>query len=218
MEIDYYGFKFRFYRKKNYNNCFFCVSFIIANLLTVKVIDISFLGMATPAGVLIYPLVYILTNVITGVYGEKAAHRTLILGICTDILFVFMTSLILILPSPSYYTGDSSLQFVFTQTPRILVASYISYLIGNLATSKLTAIVNRGNSNLRAKNLGAIFTGELIDNIVFIGLTFIGSMAIIDIVIMIFSHWIISIIWNVIAQPFTEMTINWAKKGQSDVN
>ena len=145
---------------------------------------------------------------------KKAAQRTLILGIATNVLFVFMTTLILVLPSPSFYTGDSSLAFVFTQTPRILIASYFSYLMGNLTTAKLTTIVNKGNSLLHVKNLGAIFTGELVDNIIFIGLSFIGTVAIVDVVIMIFSHWIISIVWNIIAKTFTEKVTSWAKKGK----
>ena len=200
---------FDFTEKRIIITSFFCVAFIIANLITVKIIDVNFLGMQTPAGVLIYPLIYILTNVITNVYGEKAAQRTLILGIATNVLFVFMTTLILVLPSPSFYTGDSSLAFVFTQTPRILIASYFSYLMGNFTTNE-----NKGNSLLRVKNLGAIFTGELVDNIIFIGLSFIGTVAIVDVVIMIFSHWIISIVWNIIAQPFTEKVTSWAKKGK----
>ena len=193
---------------------FFCISFVIANLITVKIIDVHFLGMVVPAGVLIYPLVYILTNVITDVYGEKAAHRTLLLGLGTDILFVGMTSLILILPSPAFYTGDTALQFVFTQTPRILVASYISYIVGNLVNARLTAIVNRGEnpSFNTLKNLGAIATGELVDNIIFIGMAFIFTVPITEVIIMIITHWVLSLIWNVIAQPFTAKTIKWAQK------
>ena len=203
-----------FTEKRIVLTAFFCMSFTIANLITVKIIDLNFLGMETPAGVLIYPLVYILTNVITDVYGEKAAQRTIILGLCVDVLFVFMTTLILFLPSPAYYTGDSSLAFVFTQTPRILVASYISYLIGNFVNARVTAIINRGQEYSAIKNLGAIAFGELIDNIIFIGLAFIGVFAVGDIVIMIFSHWILSLIWNVIAQPFTNRTVKWAEKGK----
>lgn len=204
---------FDYTEKRIIITAFFCVSFIIANLITVKIIDINFLGMQTPAGVLIYPLVYVLTNVITEVYGEKAAHKTLILGLCTDILFVFMTTLQLVLPSPANYQGDAALTFVFTQTPRILVASYISYLIGNLVNARLTTIVNRGTSHLTIKNLGAIATGELVDNIVFIGLAFIFSVPFVEVVIMIITHWLLSLVWIVIAQPFTERTVRWARKG-----
>ena len=209
---------FDFTEKRVIITAFFCMAFTIANLITVKIINIDVLGMETPAGVLIYPLVYILTNVITEVYGEKAARRTIILGLCVDVLFVFMTTLILFLPSPSYFTGDSSLAFVFTQTPRILVASYISYLIGNFVNARVTSIVNRSGNYSTVKNLGAIALGELVDNFIFIGLAFIGAYSVVDILIMIFSHWILSLIWNVIAQPFTNKTVKWAEKGKPTTN
>ena len=208
------NFNFDFTEKRVIITAFFCMAFTIANLITVKIINIGFLGMETPAGVLIYPLVYILTNVIADVYGERTARRTIILGLCVDVLFVFMTSLILFLPSPASYTGDSSLAFVFTQTPRILVASYISYLIGNFVNARITTIVNSGNNYSAVKNLGVIAFSELIDNFVFIGLAFIGVFPVAEILIMIFSHWILSLIWSAIAQPFTNMTVRWAEKGK----
>jgi uncharacterized integral membrane protein (TIGR00697 family) len=170
--------------------------------------------METPAGVLIYPLVYILTNVIADVYGERTARTTIILGICVDVLFVFMTTLILFLPSPAFFTGDSSLAFVFTQTPRILVASYISYLIGNLVNARLTTIVNKGTDYSSIKNYAVIGFSQLVDNFVFIGLAFVGMYSVVDILIMIFTHWLLSLIWSAIAQPFTTMTVRWAEKGK----
>jgi uncharacterized integral membrane protein (TIGR00697 family) len=170
--------------------------------------------METPAGVLIYPLVYILTNIIADVYGERTAQRTLILGIAVDVLFVCMTTLILFLPSPSFYTGDSSLAFVFTQTPRILVASYIRYLIGNFVNARLTVIVNRGREYSSVLNFGVIGFSQLIDNFVFLGLAFVGVYPPVEILIMVFSHWVLSLIWTVIAQPFTTMTVKWAEKGK----
>lgn len=205
---------FDFTEKRVIITAFFCMAFTIANLITVKIINIGFLGMETPAGVLIYPLVYILTNVIADVYGERTARRTIILGLSVDVLFVFMTTLILFLPSPATFTGDLSLAFVFTQTPRILVASYISYLIGNFVNARITTIVNSGNEYSAVKNLGVIAFSELIDNFVFIGLAFIGVFPVAEILIMIISHWVLSLIWSAIAQPFTNMTVRWAEKGK----
>ena len=125
-----------------------------------------------------------------------------------------MTTLILVLPSPAYFTGDSSLAFVFTQTPRILVASYISYLIGNFVNAKITAKVNASKEYSSTKNLGILAFRELVDNFIFIGLAFIGVYAVTDILIMIISHWVLSLIWTAIAQPFTKMTVKWAEKGK----
>ncbi len=190
----------------------FCVSFIIANVITVKILNLGFWGLDVPAGVLIYPLVYILTNVITEVYGEKAAHKTIVLGLLTNLLFVVVTTIAMIIPGPAYYTGQSSIEFVFTQTPRILLASYISYVIGNLVNARLTSIVNRGTNSkfTQIKNIGAIAFGELLDNIIFIGLVFIGQVPILEIGIMILVHFTIMLIWNVLAQPFTNRTVKWA--------
>ncbi|MDD3408140.1 MAG: VUT family protein, partial [Methanobacteriaceae archaeon] len=58
----------------------------------MKILNLGFWGLDVPAGVLIYPLVYILTNVITEVYGEKAAHKTIVLGLLTNLLFVVVTT------------------------------------------------------------------------------------------------------------------------------
>ena len=205
---------FDFTEKRVILTVFFCMAFTIANLINVKIININFLGMETPAGVLIYPLVYILTNVIADVYGERVAQRTLILGIAADVLFVFMTTLILFLPSPDFFTGDAALSFVFTQTPRILVASYISYLIGNLVNARLTTIVNKGTDYSSIKNYAVIGFSQLVDNFVFIGLAFVGMYSVVDILVMIFTHWVLSLIWSAIAQPFTTMTVKWAEKGK----
>ena len=90
------NWNFDFTEKQIIITVFFCMAFTISNLITVKIIDLHFLGLEVPAGVLIYPLVYILTNVITEVYGEKTAQKTLALGIAADVLFVFMTTLILV--------------------------------------------------------------------------------------------------------------------------
>lgn len=75
-----------------------------ANLITEKLIEIKALSLIFPAGVLIYPLVFVITSVITEVYGKDIAHRTLIIGIIANLFFIVMTTIILYLPSPSYYT------------------------------------------------------------------------------------------------------------------
>ena len=204
---------FDFNQKKIIVIAVFCASFIIANVCTVKILNLGFWGLVVPAGVLIYPLVYILTNVMTEVYGEESAQRIIVLSLLTSLLFIVVTTIMVVLPYPDYWAGQSSVGFVFLQTPRILLASCISYLLGNFANARLTTIVNSGSKKyLRWKNLGAIATGEIIDNFVFIGLAFIGTVPVLDIGIMIIVHWVIMLIWNVLAQPFTEMTVRWASK------
>lgn len=205
------NYNFNYTEKRVILSVFFCVAFIIANLTTVKIMEIPYIHMEAPAGVLIYPLVYVLTNVITEVYGEKIAQKTIMLGLVADVLFVAMTVLQIFLPSPSYYAGDSSLEFVFTQTPRILIAAYISYLIGNLTNARLTSIVNRGTEHLRIKNWCVVAFSELVDDTIMVVGSYIGGVPLFDMVIIIFSTFIISVIWITVAQPFISKLITWAE-------
>lgn len=203
---------FDYTEKRVLLTAFFCVAFIIANLTTVKIMEIPYLHMEAPAGVLIYPLVYVLTNVIAEVYGEKVAQRTIMLGLATDVLFVAMTVLQIYLPSPSYYLGDPSLAFVFTQTPKILIFAYLSYLIGNLTNARLTTIVNRGTSNLKIKNWLVVAFSELVDDTIMVVGCYFGLVPPIDMIIIIFSTFIISVVWITVAQPFIAKLIEWTRK------
>ncbi|RAP52069.1 MAG: hypothetical protein BZ137_09290 [Methanosphaera sp. rholeuAM130] len=191
---------------------FFCVAFIIANLTTVKIMEIPYIHMQAPAGVLIYPLVYVLTNVIAEVYGEDIARKTIMIGLVADILFVFMTVLQIYLPSPIYYTGDASLAFVFTQTPRILIFAYISYLVGNFTNARLTVIVNKTKGHLRVKNWLVVTFSEFVDDTIMVTGCYLGLVPPADMIIIIFSTFIISLVWISIAQPFVAKLVVWAQK------
>ena len=206
------NFDFDYTEKRVLLSIFFCAAFIIANLTTVKIMEIPYVHMEAPAGVLIYPLVYVLTNVIAEVYGEKVAQRTIMYGLLADVLFVSMTVLQIYLPSPSYYLGDPSLQFVFTQTPRILIAAYISYLIGNLTNARLTTIVNRGTKHLRIKNWAVVAFSEFVDDTIMVVGSYIGGVPVFDLIIIIFSTFIISVIWITVAQPFIAKLVDWTSK------
>lgn len=208
---------FDYTEKRVMMSIFFCVAFIIANLTTVKIMEIPFVHMEAPAGVLIYPLVYVLTNVLAEVYGEKIAQRTIMLGLIADILFVSFTVMQIYLPSPSYYIGDPHIAYVFTQTPRILIFAYISYLTGNLVNARLTTIVNKGTTYLRAKNWLVVAFSELIDDTIMVTGCYLGLVPLVDMVIIILSTFIISVIWITVAQPFIAKLVVWAQKDAPDI-
>lgn len=206
------NFNFDYTEKRVIMSVFFCTAFIIANLTTVKIMEIPFIHMEAPAGVLIYPLVYVLTNVIAEVYGEEIARKTIMLGLLADILFTFMTVLQIYLPSPIYYTGDPSLAFVFTQTPRILIFAYISYLVGNFTNARLTVIVNRTSGYIRLKNWLVVAFSEFVDDTIMVTGCYIGLVPPMDMIIIIFSTFIISLVWISVAQPFVAKLVSWAQK------
>lgn len=213
-----YNLNLSYIEKKILFIAIFCVGFVTTNIVTVKIWDLGFLGLTVPCGVVIYPLVYILTCVITEVYGESTARKTIFLGLLTNVLFVLISTLVLLLPAAPFWTGQDSYSFIFTQTPRILLASFVSYVIGNLVNARLTAILkeNAEGKNIGFKSIGAIAIGEIIDNAIFIAGAFAFTVSWNNIVIMILVHFIIMFIWTFIAQPITMRTVKWAKKGENN--
>lgn len=187
----------------------FCISLTIANILTIKLVDINIANLVAPASVIIYPLTYVLISIITTVYGEKTAQKTLILGIITVVLFVFMTTLLLYVPSPGFYKGDVSLNYVFQKIDSIAVGSLIAYIIGNLITIKLTGNISWSNNKFKYKNFFAIAIGLLIDDLLYLAISSIGLMPFS--LGLLINYWLFNIVWLIIAEPFTLRAIKWAK-------
>lgn len=196
----------------------FCVAFVTTNIVTVKILDLGFWDLTVPCGVIIYPVVFILTSVIAEVYGESTAQKTIIFGVLCNLLFVVVSTIALLLPAAGFWEGQDSFAFIFTQTPRMLIASFISYLVGNFVNARLTTMFkNRSeDGNVGHKSIIAIAIGEILDNTIFISLAFAFSVSWYNIFIMIVVHFVIMFIWTFVAQPITRHVVQWARKGEEE--
>ena len=147
-----------YYEKKIMLITIFCVAFITTNIVTVKILDLGFWDLTVPCGVIIYPLVFILTSVIADTYGESTAQKTILFGVVCNLLFVVVSTIALMLPAAGFWEGQESFAYVFTQTPRMLIASFISYIIGNFVNAKLTSMIKEKSTdgNVGYKSIGAI--------------------------------------------------------------
>lgn len=166
--------------------------------------------------VIIYPLVFILTSVIADTYGESTAQKTILFGVVCNLLFVVVSTIALMLPAAGFWEGQDSFAYIFSQTPRMLIASFISYIVGNFVNAKLTSMIKERSEdgNVGYKSIGAIAIGEILDNTIFISLAFAFTVNWANIAIMILVHFIIMFIWTFIAQPITVKVTQWAKKGE----
>ena len=205
-----------YYEKKIMLITIFCVAFITTNIVTVKILDLGFWDLTVPCGVIIYPLVFILTSV-ADTYGESTAQKTILFGVVCNLLFVVVSTIALMLPAAGFWEGQESFAYVFTQTPRMLIASFISYVIGNFVNAKLTSMIKEKSSDgtVGYKSIGAIAIGEILDNTIFISLAFAFSVSWTNIAIMILVHFTIMFIWTFIAQPITVRVTKWAKKDEA---
>lgn len=207
---------FSFYDKKIMFIALFVASNIISNLLAIKIFPLGFWGLETDCGNLLFPLGYLLSDVITEVYGEKSARRTILLGLFANILLVFMTSLTVLMPYPSYWTGQEAYAYMFGFTPRIVVGGFLGYLVGQFVNARLMVKIKEWTNSryLILRTIGSTLGGELCDSVICSSIAYIGIVPNSTILLFILIQYVVKVLWEVIMQPLTFISIKWAKKGE----
>src|SRR3990167_4672910 len=100
---------------------------VLANWFDPRLIKIF--GLTTDAGTLIFPLTFLLSDLITEVYGYKNARRAIWCGFLFNALFILYGQLVIHMPSPDYHTNNAMFDTLLATNVRIIIASCLSYLI-----------------------------------------------------------------------------------------
>jgi len=165
-----------------------------------------------PAAVLLFPLSYILGDILTEVYGYRVARRVIWLGFACNLIFVFFAWIGQILPSASFWGEQAAYEAILGQTPRILGASLAGYLVGEFANSFVLSrmkLLTRGRF-LWSRTIGSTIVGEGLDSGVFLTLAFIGTPVFMPITIL--YHWLAKTLIETVFTPVTYAVVNWLKR------
>lgn len=188
----------------------FITSLITANIIAVKII--SLWSVILPAAIFIFPLSYIFGDVLTEVYGYRWARKVIWLGFVCNLIFVIFAWVGQILPPAAFWDGQSAYERILGYAPRLLVASFFGYLVGEFVNSFIMAkmkIRTRGRW-LWSRTIGSTIVGQGLDTTVFIILAFIGTPFFLP--IMILYHWLAKIVIEAVATPLTYALVNYLKK------
>lgn len=191
----------------------FVTSLITANIIAVKVI--SFGPVILPAAIFVFPLSYIFGDILTEVYGYHWARRVIWLGFICNLIFVAFAWVGQILPPASFWEGQEAYESILGYAPRLLVASFFGYLVGEFANSFIMAkmkILTRGRW-LWSRTIGSTIVGQGLDTVIFITLAFIGTTSFLP--IMILHHWLAKTAIEAVATPFTYAVVNFLKKKEA---
>src|SRR5205823_12488765 len=109
----------------------FVTCLVTANTIATKLIAVG--GMVLTAGIVIFPLSYVLGDVLTEVWGYTAARRVIWLGFACNALMVAAIWVGAELPAAPFWKGQSASEEILGQTPRILLASVVAYLAGDVS-------------------------------------------------------------------------------------
>ena len=191
---------------------------LIANIVTIKIINIF--GLVFAAGDILFPITYILNDVFTEVYGFKKARVIIWLSFFCNLIMVVFFWIAIKIPADSSFQYQKELEVVLGMTPRLLIASFIAYIIGSFANSitmsKLK--VKTKGKYLPIRAIISTIIGAGLDSVIFVPIAFVGRIDLSTIVSMIINVFCLKVFFEVILTPFTYKLIKAIKrKEQIDV-
>ncbi len=190
----------------------FITSLITANITAVKLIEIF--GFVMPAGIIIFPVSYIFGDVLTEVYGYRQARRVIWLGFVCNLLTVIAIGIGQILPPASFWDGQDAYERILGYTPRLLVASFLAYLVGEFANSFVLAKMKIATNGrwLWTRTIGSTLVGQGLDSLVFITLAFAGTIPLAGLFSAIVTQWLAKSLYEAVATPLTYIVVRFLKQ------
>ncbi|MGE0903391.1 queuosine precursor transporter [Dehalococcoides mccartyi] len=185
---------------------------ITANLIAVKIIALG--DIFLPAAVIVFPFSYIFGDVLTEVYGFHWARRIIWLGFICNLIFVVFVALGQVLPGAPFWEGQAAYETILGYTPRILLASFLGYLVGEFVNSFIMAKLKLRTQGryLWVRTIGSTLAGQGLDTSIFILVAFLGTPAFVP--MMILYHWGSKVIIEAAATPLTYKLVNYLKKAE----
>ncbi|WP_419814895.1 queuosine precursor transporter [Glacieibacterium sp.] len=198
----------------------FVAILICSNLIGAgkpAVVTLPLVGMVTfGAGILFFPLGYVLGDVLTEVYGYARARRVVWAGFAAALFMAGMAWVVVNLPAAPGYTGQAALAEVFGQTPRIVLASIAAFWAGELANAFVLArmkVWTQGRM-LWTRTIGSTVVGQGVDSLIFYPLAFLGVWQTSLVVQVMVTNYGLKVLWEVILTPVTYRVVAAFKRAE----
>lgn len=189
----------------------FAVCLLISNILATKIILIG--NWPAPAGVLIFPIAYIINDVIVEVWGYQKARLIIWAGFGVNLLAVLFFTIGIVVPGAPFWKNQQAFATVLGITPRIVVASLLAYLTGSFINafvmSKVKILMKGRRFSVRA--IISTLLGETADSFIFISIAFGGMFPGVIIAEMIFTQAFLKTAYEIIILPITIFVVNRIK-------
>ncbi|MHB9056650.1 MAG: queuosine precursor transporter [Paludibacteraceae bacterium] len=194
----------------------FTTCLIIANIVEQKLIKIG--PIEATAGLLIFPVSYIINDIIAEVWGYRKARLIIWYGFMMNFLAVIVFRLSIIVPGSIHFTHQDAFALVLGNTQRITLASFIAFLVGSflnaLVMSKMKILQKGRNFSLRAV-VSTLF-GEGADSLVFFTIAFSGIIPTDAIIMLILTQTGMKTGYEIIILPLTNRVVKWVKKKEEE--
>ncbi len=185
---------------------------LISNLISSKIIALG--NWYVPAGVMIFPISYILNDVVAEVWGFRKARLIIWTGFIINLIAVLFYALSVNWPAAPFWQNQEAFAAVLSSTPRIAAASLVAYLVGSFLNAYVMSRL-KIRSKGRHFSLRAVLStilGEGADSAIFITIAFAGIIPWSQLPVMIVTQAIVKTLFEVLLLPLTVHAVKLIKK------
>ncbi len=193
----------------------FVAVLLISNVASTKILDLG--PFTFDGGTILFPIVYIFGDILTEVYGYKAARRVIWTGFASALLMSVVFIIVGRLPAAADWHNQEAYDLILGLTPRIVIASLVAYFAGEFSNSVTLAkmkIWTKGR-HLWSRTVGSTVIGEGVDTLLFVLIAFGGVLPGSLIWSIIVSNYLFKVGFEILATPFTYAIVNFLKKHEA---
>ncbi len=198
----------------------FAVILICSNLIgasKVAVLDLPLFGAVTfGAGILFFPLSYVLGDVLTEVYGYARARRVVWVGFVAAVFAAGMAAFVVAVPPAPDWGGQGALASVLGQVPRIFAASILAFWAGEFANAFVMARMKvwTEGRHLWTRTIGSTVVGQAADSLIFYPLAFLGVWDTGLVLTVMVTNYLVKVGWEALLTPLTYQIVGFMKRAE----
>ena len=168
------------------------------------------------AGILFFPLSYVLGDILAEVYGFARARRCVWAGFAASIFAAGMSWVVVSLPPAADWSGQAALASVFGQVPRIFLASIAAFWAGEIANAAVLSRMKLWTQGrmLWTRTIGSTVVGQGVDSLIFYPLAFLGVWETSLVIEVLLTNYALKVAWEVILTPVTYRIVAWFKAAE----
>lgn len=192
----------------------FCVCLVASNLLGTKILQVG--PFALTAGVIVFPVSYIINDCIAEVWGFRKARLIIWMGFLMNFFVVALGGIAAVIPAPPFWQGEEAFSFVFGLAPRIAVASLSAFLVGSFLNAWVMSRMKLRDRERRFSLRAIVSTlaGESADSLIFFPLAFGGLMPASELAKMMLLQVSAKTLYEIIVLPLTTQVVKYVKRSE----
>ncbi len=195
-----------------YISIIFVTVLLISNIVAQKLVPVG--PFIFTAGIFLFPVSYIIGDVLTEVYGFENARKIIWIGFGTSFFMVVIFWIVIKLPPAAGWNNQEAFNTVLYRVPRIVFASLTGYLAGEFVNSFILSklkVLQKGR-HLWIRTISSTIGGEAVDTILFVLIGFYGVFPMEVLITTIWSGYIFKVLYEAAATPLTYIVVNHIKR------